>query len=497
MSFEGSEALGAWEDRPRRNFDADVTAVQLDHREAFVLTRIDGMASVAELCAMSGLEEAATLAALGRLLAHGLIEMEQAEGVRRPVSGPAPGNGRGGRLPLGRGTPTPRPLGRATPTPRPVRQRRTAPPFHGVAPADAEYLLQKGHLGLVPGVPFREPGEGRYGIYEFDRRRLLERCELSIDQKREIEFLTFNLEAIDHFEFFDIEPTDDRKAIRAAYFAFSKRFHPDAFFRKDVGMFKEPIARIFKHGTDVYEALTTDQRLRETYCRAVLARNAAYRGLLEDERREMEARKIERLKEQAAVRKDDLRDRLEANTKGRRLMRGNPVSDRLARAAKFYTDGMAQYEAESFIAAANSLRLAMTYDPKNEQYRQAFEKVSVKARQVRAEQLWKRGYMEESVARTKEAIQSYLQAVEVYPRADYCAHVAELMLEGDHDLHKAAELAQVAAEADPRNLDYLLLLARVYGRVGLKKKAIGVLERALEVDPKNELVKKTLRSLKK
>ena len=61
LSSDGSAALGAWEDRPKRNFEADVTGVQLDQREAFLLTRLDGMATVAEICSISGFDEDETL----------------------------------------------------------------------------------------------------------------------------------------------------------------------------------------------------------------------------------------------------------------------------------------------------------------------------------------------------------------------------------------------------------------------------------------------------
>ena len=478
------ESLGAWEDRPQRNFEADVTAVDLDSREVFVLTRIDGVANVAELCAMSGLEQAEALRALERLVALGLVVIEEATGPRRSIMDPRPRPG----LPSG-GTPRPRMAEARNPD---------TEPFFGVAPEDVAYLQSRGRLGFVPGRPFAEPGSGRFGHFVFDRRELLVRCDLSLDQKREIIFLTQTTGQLDHFEFFGAEPTDDRKELKKAYFVFSRRFHPDAHFRKDVGPFQERLERLFKLGTELHDALAADEELRRRYKRAIEARNTAYRDALDD-LRVARARVVQAAKLREAVgRKDDLRELLEARTKARRATgANNPVAERLQKAARFYEQGMSQYKDEQFIAAASSLQLAVTYDPKNETYHQAFEKVNEKALQARATTLWKRGYMEESVGRVKEAIISYREAVEIYPRAEYCAHVAELMVTYDDDLRAATRLAQKAVDADPQNVDYLLLLGRLYAQVNLAKKAVGVLEKAVKLDPKNDEAKKALKAVKR
>ncbi len=49
MAAASLAALGAWEDTPRRNLEADVTRVGLSNREAFVLTRIDGFSTISEI----------------------------------------------------------------------------------------------------------------------------------------------------------------------------------------------------------------------------------------------------------------------------------------------------------------------------------------------------------------------------------------------------------------------------------------------------------------
>ncbi len=470
--------LGAWEDVPRRRTDVDVTQAPIDSRAAFVLTRIDGMTAILDICAMSGFGQRETLGMLVELYTHGLIEVQPAEGKRRPI-----------KL---------RDRQRRSAEAARRDDRPTLPDFNGVEHADVHALRRAGPLFRVPGQPFAAPGQGRYGNHRFDKRKLLGRSPLTLEQRKEILFLSANLDALDHFEFFDVEPTAERRGIKKAYFAFSKRFHPDTVFRKDIGEYQPLIVQIFKRGTEIYEALSNDQALRETYARAIEARNAAYRGALEAERRKQEGSRREKLKAEAEKRKVALRERLANNTRHRRQSTvANPVAERLERAERYYKEGMAHYQSENFIPASNALRLAVSFDPKNERYRQAFEKVNERARQVKAEQYWKAGFLQESVGRPREALQSYLEAVEAWPRHDYCAHVAELLVEHVGDLRRAAELAEQAVAAEPQEVDYLLLLGRIYAEANLTKKAQGVFERVLDIDKKNDDAKQALKSIKR
>lgn len=481
MSSEGSAALGAWEDRPKRNFEADPTGVQLGQREVFLLTRLDGLANIAEMCAMSGFGEEDTLSCLATLLVHGLIEIERAEGVRSLIKE---------RTSDGRRRLRRRARQAAEEDPR-------LPDFAGVAPEDEAWLRRLGPLGHVPGQPFAKPGEGRYGGYQFDTREILKQCDLSVPLRREIIFLAENLQFLDHFEFFGVDPTKDRRTLKKAYFGFSRKFHPDTFFRKNTGPFGDRLEAIYRHGTDVHDALAEKEDLRDVYLRAVEARNLHYLSGLEAERAMMQARTRRRKLAEAEGRKLELAARLERTKKARRGRSKNPIREKLERAKTFYDEGMAHYDGENFLQAASSLKLAMTFDPDNELYARAHERVHEKANQVRADVAWKAGNMEESIGRTREALPNYLRAVDYNPRPDYCAHTANLVLRILDDAHRAVELAEMAVRGDPQNVDYLLLLGRICTQVDLVKKARATYERVLALEPKHEEAKKAVKALKR
>jgi curved DNA-binding protein CbpA len=364
--------LGSWDDRPRRNPDAELTGIPLDSRAVFLLTRIDGSTSIGDLCAMSGLEEKEAVDVLERLRGKGLIVIEKAPPPRAPTRDLP-------RIEAPSGTPPPRTPATAAglgtqSTPRPM-PRASEAQTGGPTRDDLATLRRYGRFGHVPAEMYRKPGEARFGRFEFDRRSLLEPCELTLEQKREVLFLHHNADRLDHFEYFDVEPTDDRKLLRKAYFAFSKKFHPDTFFRKNTGTFGEKLQAIFKFGNELNDRLQADDTLRETYFRVVLARNTVYRDALERERSAREAEKAQREAADSEVRKAELQQRL-ADRKAARRDRpeSNPVVGQLEKADGYFQEGMKLYQEEKFVSAANSLQLALTFDPKNEKYRQAFDR---------------------------------------------------------------------------------------------------------------------------
>lgn len=58
-----------------------------------------------------------------------------------------------------------------------------------------------------------------------------------------------------HYELLGIAADADRKAVRDAYFALSKRFHPDVYFKRELGPYRERIEGIFRGLTRAYDVL--------------------------------------------------------------------------------------------------------------------------------------------------------------------------------------------------------------------------------------------------
>ncbi len=70
-----------------------------------------------------------------------------------------------------------------------------------------------------------------------------------------IEFLNKNIDSLTPFEILGIEPTNDKGAIRQAYLKRSRLFHPDRYFRKNIGSYANVLSVIFKAVTRAFSAL--------------------------------------------------------------------------------------------------------------------------------------------------------------------------------------------------------------------------------------------------
>ena len=279
---------------------------------------------------------------------------------------------------------------------------------------------------------------------------------------------------IDHFEFLGIEPTADKKLIRKAFFEFSRRFHPDTVFRRDVGSYRGSIESVFKYGTQIYEWLNGDENARNRYTEALKARDAEIRKSRVNARADKDDQERADQKRDRADRRARLQERLDKNAKRRKtLTRDRALKQRNKKAQEFFEEGKKRLESEAYAAAYNAFRLATQYDPANEVYQNLLEQAGSKMKVVKSEQVWKRGYLQESLGNFAEAMESYLEACEIWPRHEYCSHIAELLLRFDENLHKAEDLARKAVHAAPQNTGYRMLLGRIYER---SKLAVGAAE---------------------
>lgn len=79
-----------------------------------------------------------------------------------------------------------------------------------------------------------------------DPEDLREGPELDVDQKQVVLYFHHHLRRVTYYQLFKVEPAADPATIRNAYFTLSKAFHPDRWFRRDIGSFASRIEDIFK-----------------------------------------------------------------------------------------------------------------------------------------------------------------------------------------------------------------------------------------------------------
>nr|MBK7067557.1 DnaJ domain-containing protein [Deltaproteobacteria bacterium] len=79
--------------------------------------------------------------------------------------------------------------------------------------------------------------------------------ELSEEERRTIDAIYERRLTATHYEILGVPRDAERKVIRDAYFALSKRFHPDVFFNRSLGAYRIRIDELFRVFTRAYDVL--------------------------------------------------------------------------------------------------------------------------------------------------------------------------------------------------------------------------------------------------
>lgn len=237
-----------------RSATPDVSRVQ--PADWSVLGLIDGRRTLAAICQAAPLTERDAVASLIRLRDLGMIALP---------SPAKPSLASAGRTPSG------------------IRAARTSTSAQAARKADKpQEKPRKGAVRIPPPKGWPTPMER----FSFDPERLNEAVDLDPEKRRQILYWHHHLEAVDYYLLFQVERSADERALRRAYFALSKEFHPDQFFRRELGSYEPLIGEIFKWVAGANEILSHPEKRRRYD--ALLARG--YKGEWDVERAAQAAR---------------------------------------------------------------------------------------------------------------------------------------------------------------------------------------------------------------
>src|SRR3954468_4863425 len=133
---------------------------------------------------------------------------------------------------------------------RPSRRREEV--FSQAAPAGISSILRR------KVRPFR----GSMGAVQDRDGRL----DLPVEIQRELRDLESLGAKLTHYQLLGIAADADGGDIRRAYLEKSKRFHPDAWYRKEIGAFAPLLSKWFQNLSAAYQVLS-DEELRSAYDR--------------------------------------------------------------------------------------------------------------------------------------------------------------------------------------------------------------------------------------
>ncbi len=493
---------------PRLRAGIDYRTLPLDPTDGFVLTRVDGKTTIREISQTTGIAEFSVTSSVDKLKGLGVLEIVDANAPPAPAPAPSPGMAEALKVP-------------------------SASSFH---------------------LPGREQ--------RYTEEELREECDLELEHRRQILDLYYDLGDLDYYTLLGTTREADKKVIKRAYYDLAARLHPDRFFRKKLGKFKAKMEVVFARITIANDTLTDKvkraeydsylgeitntrsleaqlARAAEEASRAAAQLEAQTRAAVAAEpppppppppapppsspsnpelelrlRREALARRLgkpaagsakiaepapssARILEPAppsvpTPRTQENRDTL------RRMYDERMLAARTSQTSKYMAMGRTSLAHGDPVAAANALKMALSFSPDDAQLRALHAEAERAAGLVLVESYIKTAQYEERNERWAEAARSWTRIAQLRPEnATDADTAARCILLAQGNLHEAAALARHAITIAPASVKYRITLANVYLAAGLVLGAKRELESAARIEPKNPEVAELLRRLPK
>ena len=503
---------------PRVVIEASATrSLPLGAADGFVLSRIDGKTSEKGLASLTGLPESQIRASLDKLLTLGVVSFTAAPPPR--MSNPAlVGDGVIGALPSGES---------------------------GSGPvASKSSLLDE----AIANIPANTP-------------ELAEEVDIPLELRRRILGLHSVISSLDHYAVLGVERDIDKKGVKRAYFELAALFHPDRYFRKNIGSFKAKMEVIFAKVSVAYEALVDKtQRAEYDVYLGDVEKSRQIEAMLRNVVSEVETAEQSILEAAggppqlgagptpaiesarppapsgapAAPARSSVADQLRRDALAKRLKGAPPAAkppvqmigsvpppgpkinpaeavDALRRRYEERVDSGRRQQGEKYVklaemaesrndltAAAAAYRVALTFLREEDRGYARAKEIILKSEASLGETYMRQADHEERANRWEDALRSWGRAAKLRPNDHRTLErYANALLHNNGDMHEAAQCAQKAIALAPTLGDYRCTLASVYVAAGLALNAKRELEAASLQFPQNPNIQAQLKKLSK
>ncbi len=387
-----ADDLGPPEGIPKPKPGRDWDSLELSAQEGFVLSRVDGSMSVRDIVSVCALGDDVTLGILAKLKSDGVIGLNEQRG---PVS--------------------------VRSQTQQVRDRK-----HRAAKDQDHATLEEMRA---------------WAKFEFDAQALTEKTNLSEVRKKRILYAFQRLETANYYDLLGVEADASDVDIRKAYYRQTKRFHPDRYFRRDIGVYRDYLGAIFKRLGQAYDVLSYPDGRRKYDLLMQHTGESGSRSLLEASR------------------------------------------ERKERAKRTYEVGLSKFKAGVYESSEADFRQALELDPGNGQYREMARRAHKAGQRSIGVAAFRAGQDAVAAGDIATGATEFVKAAEHHASQAHLAKAVSSLVESGGDLDKALSFAKLAVQMDSENLDNLLGLVSVYEGQGLLAEARGALEQASALAP--------------
>ena len=321
-------------------------------------------------------------------------------------------------------------------------------------------------------------------------------AEIDLDPafRAELRELARKLPALSYYELMELPRAADAAAVRDAFFQKSKRFHPDRYFRRNLGPYLELLTEIYKRVVAAHDVLR-DPEQRTSYDLSLGPDTAVAAEPPTTSQTPTSTRSSTPTSNTSAPTPTQT-PRPAAPQPSLRARPGLRSPDRLlggleaqiargrAKAERRFEEAEAHKAKGAWAEAAKLLRMAMAFAPREERYRKAFEDLAPQANAEQARALRARAELLLGQNQTAEALKLFLECCEREPTDGALAdRVARMICEGGGDFERGLELSRRALSLDEESLEFRRTLARLLKARGDKKGARREYQRIWKQDP--------------
>lgn len=291
---------------------------------------------------------------------------------------------------------------------------------------------------------------------------LAEACDLPREERQVILDIERRLPSLSYWDLLELYGDPSSAVVKHAYFAQSRRYHPDRYFGKDLGSFKARLENIFKSIRTAYETLSDD------------AERARYAANTPPPKKPTPLDGSQLIGAPPAAKPAvvatppappkpsdaDLERRRQLILEQRRQKRVG-ASFSLEQAELLVEEGKKLLAAGDAAGAASAFRRASGHDPTNAEFQRLFRDAKHVTDTARVAQLADDGDRLATAGQWRAAAERYAQAFELVPaEVGYAVRAAELFLDSK-SVTQAWDVAQKAVAMAPRRRDVRLIAARI------------------------------------
>ena len=274
----------------------------------------------------------------------------------------------------------------------------------------------------------------------------------------------------DFYKLLNVHQNSSADEIKKSYYAISRQWHPDRFFRKETGEYAPMLEQIFIGINQAFKTLSNIEEktlFDKQYIATVDSSSEA------SERKKSTGKKSEILN---------------------KVKQGIESQKRKARS--FFELGKKQLASEKPMEAAASLHVAYKLEPDNEAYQALYKKARKIAREEKAKTIFAQAENAENYQNYHDAIRLYREAIE-YNISDARAYarLAYLIEKLAPDVRETIRLMRLAVQNAPENPEYRCILAEIYAREGMERNARREFNEALSLQKGYTRAKEGLKSL--